>query len=351
MRGVSCLFVASVTLLAAGCAPSSPPPDSTTYRDDRGRYRCTLHEARLKAGWADVEYGLLRITMPENDHRMLTFPNAKTWVAGGCSYDESHLSDRVWYCPRCRKAEGAWVEQQQALRPDHDGDNAPAPATAPAKRGVDDPAELARETLATTDYDAIKTGMHVALIRLGKLDPGHPQAGPGLDAIVGLARKLEAGWPGFKGPIIALRRGGGVVRATQHDLLEWQYVQFALLHIRWTDPALFERAWLALEPRTRGGDLHGRWLFASTVGFLGRDQLTQIDGSRPATSGRDAAGREWVQTYGWTHRGVPARHLRVTDGRRSGELITCLWDEGQYPAETIIAARVEFDEHWLWPWE
>ncbi len=58
-----------------------------------------------------ISYGLPRNDEELWDARAKLFPNAKSYVLGGCCADLSTLESEQLVCDECRKAEKAWEKE------------------------------------------------------------------------------------------------------------------------------------------------------------------------------------------------------------------------------------------------
>jgi len=77
---------------------------------------CELHGDRLEHGLVPIIYGLLRPHCDEcRDAERQQFPNANTYVSGGCMVGEKKHTEAS-FCPTCRKASEAWHRQHGLSR-------------------------------------------------------------------------------------------------------------------------------------------------------------------------------------------------------------------------------------------
>jgi hypothetical protein len=78
---------------------------------------CRVHGGRLEAGSAPIRYGLIRLDKQYLRAQKTSFPNAKSFLLGGCRVG-THVTADVRFCPECRKAREAWcLENPQFNRP------------------------------------------------------------------------------------------------------------------------------------------------------------------------------------------------------------------------------------------
>ena len=77
------------------------------------RYQqCQLHHEWMRVGDVSIAYGLICFEKEYTDAHKQLFPNAHSYSAGGCVVmSESPKTEKVLYCPSCRKAEAEWQEK------------------------------------------------------------------------------------------------------------------------------------------------------------------------------------------------------------------------------------------------
>ncbi len=72
---------------------------------------CSVHKVKLQEEEVPVRYGLIRFSADYIAAKNELFPNAKSFVLGGCIVSPTNAKTRnVKYCPQCRAAESAWRE-------------------------------------------------------------------------------------------------------------------------------------------------------------------------------------------------------------------------------------------------
>jgi hypothetical protein len=73
---------------------------------------CDLHQSRMNDDTLRISYGTPGSARQEygKAHREM-FPNANSWVGGGCIYMVGESPDyaRVRYCTKCRSIESEWL--------------------------------------------------------------------------------------------------------------------------------------------------------------------------------------------------------------------------------------------------
>jgi hypothetical protein len=73
--------------------------------------KCSVHKVRLLEAEVKVRYGLIRFPEDYLGAKKHFFPNAHSFVLGGCRVSPTNPKVRkVRYCPRCREGEKAWHE-------------------------------------------------------------------------------------------------------------------------------------------------------------------------------------------------------------------------------------------------
>jgi hypothetical protein len=72
---------------------------------------CRIHKVKLLADEVPIRYGLIRFSADYISAQRKLFPNANSFVLGGCRVSPTNPKTRkVNYCPQCRSAESAWYE-------------------------------------------------------------------------------------------------------------------------------------------------------------------------------------------------------------------------------------------------
>lgn len=80
--------------------------------------KCVLHGEWLKVGEARILYGLLMGGEESRKAREIHFPNACTYIGGGCvSTATSPEKDMVLFCESCRKVQKEWIEKNKKQPP------------------------------------------------------------------------------------------------------------------------------------------------------------------------------------------------------------------------------------------
>lgn len=77
---------------------------------------CSVHHLPLKKDQVKIRYGLLYIPAGRYEAREKSFPNANSYVSGGCIVQEEK-SEEVVYCDKCREAERIWDEAHPIPKP------------------------------------------------------------------------------------------------------------------------------------------------------------------------------------------------------------------------------------------
>jgi hypothetical protein len=80
---------------------------------------CEVHDVALQPGTSEIRYGLLVGTAQGELERQRLYPNANSWIAGGCVIS-SEKSEDVMYCEQCREVERqrTGVSRARADRPE-----------------------------------------------------------------------------------------------------------------------------------------------------------------------------------------------------------------------------------------
>ena len=79
---------------------------------------CSVRKIRLLHEEVPVRYGLIRFPADYLNAKKQQFPNAYSFVPGGCLVGSTNPKIRmVSYCPQCRDAEKAWQERHPKKTP------------------------------------------------------------------------------------------------------------------------------------------------------------------------------------------------------------------------------------------
>ena len=79
---------------------------------------CSVHKTKLLQEEVPVRYGLIRFSSDYLHAKNKSFPNAYSFVLGGCLiYPTNPKTRMVSYCPKCRQAERAWQESHPKKTP------------------------------------------------------------------------------------------------------------------------------------------------------------------------------------------------------------------------------------------
>ncbi len=210
------LGIASFLLFCiGGCneMPLSTPNEGTTYLQDGCSY-CAVHDVRLRVDTVPITYGYTLLEAQwASDIATTTFPNSETHIDGGCTLDhESPRWARVWYCPACRRAEKTYTKSN----PDFEKAGRWPPQG--ARNLPDGPLETAAVALRQNDEDVIAAVLERLINGLATEDVS--RNGQAIEAIVRIVGKLDAGWTGYCGPIVAFK-DKQPVRSQPEALAEW----------------------------------------------------------------------------------------------------------------------------------
>ena len=89
-----------------------------------GSSTCALHKLEMSVAAVPIAYGLpvefidpaaYRVAHPDEPPpgvRTAQFPNARSWVWGGCCLDGLSQKQRVYVCRECQRLERAWILEQ-----------------------------------------------------------------------------------------------------------------------------------------------------------------------------------------------------------------------------------------------
>jgi hypothetical protein len=75
---------------------------------------CEVHGSPLQEGLAQIAYGLYDFDERHWAHKMSLFPNANSWVVGGCISGDLDTT-QVEFCEQCRRAEDIWQQTKGDL--------------------------------------------------------------------------------------------------------------------------------------------------------------------------------------------------------------------------------------------
>ena len=79
---------------------------------------CVLHQVPLRDDTLRISYGTPASARLQywRAHAAM-FPNATSWVGGGCTYWEGHSADyaKVHYCGMCREVESTWLREHGGI--------------------------------------------------------------------------------------------------------------------------------------------------------------------------------------------------------------------------------------------
>ena len=299
--------VLAVLLSAVGGCAKGPygPSLSTAYLKD-GVYYCELHDRALRMDLVPIEYGYMPFNKAYRELRITTFPNSERYAGGGCSYDsDSPRHEWVWYCPDCRCAERCWEQQPESV-----------------KQATEHPPELSLKTL-TDDADAgaecvlRQTNDDLIRIRMQHLRFSLTESKDWnafrrtLAAYGRVAKKLEAGWPGFSGEIVSIS-GKKLRRRTEWDVLEQEYVMWSIFPSCF-NPDVWSEVYTAFAPAFDHHDLRDAWLLgAISEPSYNHATLLRLAADSTASEPRtDAHGNRFQQMSGSSTR-TPVRHILVT---------------------------------------
>ena len=86
-----------------------PPTDLTEGESDI----CSVHHIQMQRTSVPIGYGLFiedKVAQSRYEASKTAFPNAKTWVAGGCVVIEGYSPTNafVYICPKCKIAALSW---------------------------------------------------------------------------------------------------------------------------------------------------------------------------------------------------------------------------------------------------
>ncbi|MFI5381701.1 MAG: hypothetical protein ACHRHE_20585 [Tepidisphaerales bacterium] len=283
-------------------------------------------------GLVPIEYGYMRFSKAYRELSITTFPNSARFCVGGCCVDaDSPRHEWVWYCPACRYAEECWEKQpdsrKQAIKQTSDSAMEKLP---------DDANAWAALALQQTDDESIIVCLqYLRLSMMQSQDMGFSRRM--LDAYARVAKKLEAGWPGFSGEIVSIS-GKKHRRRTEHDLLEREYVLWSSWLMMF-NPPIYSEIHGCLAPLAEHRDLRDAWLRSA----MSNPSDAESSSFRPAASASpsaprsDARGNRFEQVSDSIAH-VPIRRILVTrpDGTRFS-FATFLVDDTVATAEQMIA--------------
>lgn len=71
---------------------------------------CAIHDETLLRDVVPLRYGLIRFTPEYLEARPRLFPNARSFMLGGCMLTPDRPTrTEVYFCPKCREAQSAWA--------------------------------------------------------------------------------------------------------------------------------------------------------------------------------------------------------------------------------------------------
>ena len=108
---------------------------------------CSLHGFELRLAVAPIRYGLIRLRPTYRDAKRATFPNARSYVLGGCRVGKQKTRE-VAYCPKCREVEAEWL----LVKPDFDTASAVSVAVQTQRRDLPD--SLGKRILKQGEIDS-----------------------------------------------------------------------------------------------------------------------------------------------------------------------------------------------------
>lgn len=75
-------------------------------------YKCKIHGEPLITGTVQIQYGLVRLSPEFCEAQKTLFPNARSFILGGCVLREQKTRP-VSYCQKCREAEATWLKRHE----------------------------------------------------------------------------------------------------------------------------------------------------------------------------------------------------------------------------------------------
>ena len=147
-----------------------------------------------------------------------------------------------------------------------------------------------------------------------------------LHAYARVAKKLEAGWPGFSGEIVSIS-GKKHRRRTEWDVLEQEYVMWSIFP-NCFNPDVWSEVYTAFAPAPDHHYLRDAWLLGA-ISEPSYDQATFLRLAADAAAsepGTDAHGNLFQQIQQIQHlHQVQLRHLRFLRGYKSLALFFALY--------------------------
>jgi hypothetical protein len=71
--------------------------------------KCGVHNEPLLRESVSIQYGLVRLSPEFRKSQSTLFPNARSFVLGGCRVSPNNPKQKdVKFCPKCREAEQGW---------------------------------------------------------------------------------------------------------------------------------------------------------------------------------------------------------------------------------------------------
>lgn len=76
----------------------------------RANTSCVIHKESLQLEQVRIKYGLIRFSREFLDAQPKLFPNARSFLLGGCLVGPNQpKTGEVRFCPKCRDAEQLWA--------------------------------------------------------------------------------------------------------------------------------------------------------------------------------------------------------------------------------------------------
>ncbi len=77
-----------------------------------GSSKCAIHGEALQGDLVPLRYGLIRFTREYLEAQLRLFPNARSFMLGGCRLPPNPQKlTKVSYCAKCREAQAAWAAE------------------------------------------------------------------------------------------------------------------------------------------------------------------------------------------------------------------------------------------------
>jgi len=96
--------------------PSEPSTSELLTWDLRSNEpkSCEAHGLPLQVGLAEIAYGLFYFDERYWADKKELFPNANSWVVGGCISSDVDVA-QADFCPLCREAEDVWHQMKKLI--------------------------------------------------------------------------------------------------------------------------------------------------------------------------------------------------------------------------------------------